>query len=107
MVLCVLGSAARSYMTSLNTTRVEGAELMASALRRPVGQALITVSNHVAALDDPLVVSALLPEGALQQPGSIRYEDWAMSDSWGCAGVASWADRVAPTFRQCHFRIFL
>ncbi|EFJ51950.1 hypothetical protein VOLCADRAFT_103147 [Volvox carteri f. nagariensis] len=72
-VLYLLGNAARTYMTNLNATRVEGMESMAAALQRPAGQALITVSNHVAALDDPLVVSALLPEGALERPESIRW----------------------------------
>ncbi len=36
---------------------------MEYALKRPKGQALITVCNHVAALDDPLVMSALIPPG--------------------------------------------
>lgn len=72
MVLLAVGSASRAYMTSLNTTSVEGGGHLAAALERPAGQALITVCNHVAALDDPLVVSALLPEAALQQPDKLR-----------------------------------
>ena len=38
-----------------------------------VGQALITVSNHVAALDDPLVTAALLPPGAFLSPRALRW----------------------------------
>ena len=41
--------------------------------RIAVLQALITVSNHVAALDDPLLTSALVPAGALLQPSALRW----------------------------------
>lgn len=37
------------------------------------GQALITVSNHVASLDDPLATAALLPLGALLRPSALRW----------------------------------
>ncbi|EIE23442.1 glycerol-3-phosphate 1-acyltransferase, partial [Coccomyxa subellipsoidea C-169] len=37
------------------------------------GQALITVSNHVASLDDPLATAALLPMGALLRPSALRW----------------------------------
>lgn len=36
-------------------------------------QALITVSNHVASLDDPLATAALLPAGALLRPSTLRW----------------------------------
>ncbi|GLC44447.1 hypothetical protein PLESTB_000468800 [Pleodorina starrii] len=91
-LLYLLGSAARAYMHTLNTTRVEGLDSMAAALQRPAGQALITVSNHVAALDDPLVVSALLPEGALDQPESIR---WTLCASDRCFRYQA----LVPLFR--------
>ncbi len=74
-VLYLVGSASRAYMTSLNTTTVHGGlDTLAAALRsRQPGQALVTVCNHVAALDDPLLVAALLPEGALEQPEQLRW----------------------------------
>lgn len=53
-------------------------------------QALITVSNHVAALDDPLVVSALLPPGALGRPRALR---WTM-----CATDRCFRTRAAAAF---------
>ena len=53
-------------------------------------QALITVSNHVAALDDPLVVSALLPPGALGRPQALR---WTM-----CATDRCFRTRAAAAF---------
>lgn len=74
-MLYLVGSASRAYMTSLNTTTVHGGlDTLAAALRsRQPGQALVTVCNHVAALDDPLLVAALLPEGALEQPDTLRW----------------------------------
>jgi len=53
-------------------------------------QALITVSNHVAALDDPLVVSALLPPGALGRPAALR---WTL-----CATDRCFRTRAAAAF---------
>ncbi|KAG2448338.1 hypothetical protein HYH02_006920 [Chlamydomonas schloesseri] len=92
MVLLAVGSAARAYMTGLNSTSVEGGGHLAAALERPAGQALITVCNHVAALDDPLVVSALLPEAALQQPDKLR---WTLCASDRCFRYAA----LVPLFR--------
>ncbi|KAG2442567.1 hypothetical protein HXX76_002653 [Chlamydomonas incerta] len=92
MVLLAVGSAARAYMTGLNSTSVEGGGHLATALERPAGQALITVCNHVAALDDPLVVSALLPEAALQQPDKLR---WTLCASDRCFRYAA----LVPLFR--------
>ncbi|KAG2499894.1 hypothetical protein HYH03_002182 [Edaphochlamys debaryana] len=91
-VLYVIGSAARAYMTGLNSTTVEGAGHLAQALERPSDQALITVCNHVAALDDPLVVAAMLPEQTLQQPEKLR---WTLCASDRCFRYAA----LVPLFR--------
>ena len=48
------------------------------------------MSNHVAALDDPLVVSALLPPGALGRPQALR---WTM-----CATDRCFRTRAAAAF---------
>jgi len=58
--------------------------------RARAAQALITVSNHVAALDDPLVVSALLPPGALGRPAAMR---WTL-----CATDRCFRTRAAAAF---------
>ena len=55
-----------------------------------VPQALITVSNHVAALDDPLLTAALVPAGALLQPSALR---WTL-----CATDRCFTSRAATTF---------
>lgn len=55
-----------------------------------VPQALITVSNHVAALDDPLLTAALVPAGALLQPSALR---WTL-----CATDRCFTSKAATTF---------
>jgi monolysocardiolipin acyltransferase len=60
-------------MHVLNSTEVQGAEVMDKALKRPQGQALITVCNHVAALDDPLVMATVIPKEHYLKPENIRY----------------------------------
>ncbi|MEW5301950.1 MAG: hypothetical protein WDW36_004773 [Sanguina aurantia] len=72
-VFYVVGHASRALLFNLNTTTVEGAENLHDALRRPAGQALVTVSNHIAALDDPLVVSAILEPESLSQTETVRW----------------------------------
>ncbi len=59
-------------MHGANTVHVSGGEHVRAALARPANQALITVCNHVAALDDPLIVASLLPPEVLDQPDRLR-----------------------------------
>ena len=53
-------------------------------------QALITVSNHVASLDDPLLTSALVPAGALLRPQALR---WTL-----CATDRCFTSKAATAF---------
>ena len=71
-IIYALASASRGFMHGLNTTSVMGGEVMEAALRCPEGQALITVCNHIAAMDDPLVMSAVIPPAFYSHPKSIR-----------------------------------
>lgn len=71
-VIYLVGNASRIYMQTLNTTTFSGLEHMEAALQRPTGQPLITVSNHVAAMDDPLVVSNVVPPQYLGKPEAMR-----------------------------------
>eukprot|EP00232_Nephroselmis_pyriformis_P029455 CAMPEP_0182852254 /NCGR_PEP_ID=MMETSP0034_2-20130328/68_1 /TAXON_ID=156128 /ORGANISM="Nephroselmis pyriformis, Strain CCMP717" /LENGTH=236 /DNA_ID=CAMNT_0024982957 /DNA_START=63 /DNA_END=770 /DNA_ORIENTATION=+ len=82
MLIGVLGTACKVLMTTLNTTRVEGQHHLTQALlHREEGQPLITVSNHVASIDDPLVVSAILPMETLMDAEAVR---WTMCASDRC-----------------------
>lgn len=75
-----------------NATRsfeVVGAEVMHDAvMAREPGQALITVSNHTAAIDDPFVISNLVPEAALRWPRADLLPATAPSDASETAAAA-------------------
>jgi len=74
LVVRSLGSASHAFMHRAVTTRIEGGDaLAAAALSRAPRVPLLTVSNHETALDDPLVVSALLPAHAFATPSSLRW----------------------------------
>lgn len=73
-VLTVLGGASRLWMHVLNDTKVEGSEILAAAVQsRAPGRGLLTVSNHVCALDDPLVVAAAMPALSLLNCTELRW----------------------------------
>lgn len=80
-LIYVLASASRSFMHSLNSTEVHNAQAMERALQRPSGQALITVCNHVAAMDDPLVLSTVVPPTLYSKAEHIR-----QAAGWGAEG---------------------
>lgn len=58
LVLAGVGGACKLFLTAGARTAIEGQERMAAALNREAGRGLITVSNHVGAVDDPLITSS-------------------------------------------------
>uniref|UniRef100_A0A061RWE6 Tafazzin family protein n=1 Tax=Tetraselmis sp. GSL018 TaxID=582737 RepID=A0A061RWE6_9CHLO len=81
LVLCSVSRVSRAFMLSLTNTKIHGADRLASALERPSSVPLITVSNHVAAIDDPMVLASALPLSALDDPHKVR---WTMCASDRC-----------------------
>lgn len=69
----MLAHASRGFMTRINNTVVEGGQHMEAALARESGRPLITVSNHVASMDDPLVMSTILPPSVYSSPEQLRW----------------------------------
>ncbi|RZB49380.1 Tafazzin isoform B [Glycine soja] len=68
----VLGNVCHVFMNGLN--QVYGLEKLHSALlHRPKGKPLLTVSNHVASMDDPLVIASLLPPSVLLDARNLRW----------------------------------
>ncbi|KAJ7555685.1 hypothetical protein O6H91_05G050700 [Diphasiastrum complanatum] len=69
-----LGNVCYVFMHGLNRTEVYGAEKLQNAiLKRSSCQGLVTVSNHVASMDDPLVLSSLLSPRLLADATSLRW----------------------------------
>ncbi|KAG6427313.1 hypothetical protein SASPL_111555 [Salvia splendens] len=78
----VLGNVCHVFMHGLNRVQIFGAEnLQQVVLHRPENKSLITVSNHVASMDDPLVISSLLPPSMLFDANGLR---WTLCASDRC-----------------------
>lgn len=78
----VLGNVCHVFMNGLNRVQVYGLEKLHDALlRRPKEKPLITVSNHVASVDDPFVIAALLPPRILYDAQNLR---WTLCASDRC-----------------------
>ncbi|KAF5746731.1 hypothetical protein HS088_TW06G00905 [Tripterygium wilfordii] len=70
----VLGNMCHVFMHGLNRVQVFGIEKLHDALlHRPKNKPLITVSNHVASVDDPFVIASLLPPRVLLDAQSLRW----------------------------------
>lgn len=70
----VIGNVCYVFMHGLNRVQVYGAEKLQTALlERPQAKPLITVSNHVASVDDPFVVASLLPPNVLLDARNLRW----------------------------------
>ncbi|KAE8706441.1 Detected protein of confused Function [Hibiscus syriacus] len=62
------------FMNGLNRVQVYGLENLHDALlNRPKNKPLITVSNHVASVDDPFVIAALFPPRVLINSQNLRW----------------------------------
>ncbi|KAJ4967950.1 hypothetical protein NE237_014651 [Protea cynaroides] len=90
----VLGNVCHVFMHGLNHIQIYGAEKLHQALRqRPEGKPLITVSNHVASMDDPLVIASLLRPSFMLDANSLR---WTL-----CATDRCFKNPVTSAFFQC------
>lgn len=70
----VLGNVCHVFMHGLNRVQIYGAEKLHQVLEnRMENKPLITVSNHVAAMDDPLVIAALLPPSVMLDAQNLRW----------------------------------
>ncbi|XP_058076717.1 uncharacterized protein LOC131225243 [Magnolia sinica] len=90
----ILGNACHVFMHGLNRVQIYGAEKLHQALlQRSEGKPLITVSNHVAAVDDPFVIASLLPPSVLLDANSLR---WTL-----CATDRCFSNPVTSAFFRC------
>ncbi|KAI6684931.1 hypothetical protein NL676_030844 [Syzygium grande] len=70
----VLGNMCHVFMHGLNRVQVYGVEKLHDALlHRPKNKSLLTVSNHVASVDDPFVIASLLPPSVLLDAQNLRW----------------------------------
>ncbi|EEF49883.1 taz protein, putative [Ricinus communis] len=70
----LIGNMCYVFMNGLNRVQVYGLEKLHDALlHRPRNKPLLTVSNHVASVDDPFVIASLLPPGVLMDAQNLRW----------------------------------
>lgn len=103
----VLAQASRCVMQTLNTTVVQGAEHMDAAFSRESGVPLITVCNHVASIDDPLVMSTVVPPQLLTQPNKLRCGSLCQLASQSAQPVssASQSGQRLGRRKMCHHKL--
>ncbi|MQL97971.1 hypothetical protein Taro_030677 [Colocasia esculenta] len=90
----VIGNACHVFMHGLNHVQIYGAEKLHTALsERPKGKPLLTVSNHVASVDDPFVIASLLPPNLLLDAHNLR---WTL-----CATDRCFRNSVLSAFFRC------
>ncbi|KAK8960800.1 N-acylphosphatidylethanolamine synthase [Platanthera guangdongensis] len=81
-------------MHGLNHIQIYGVEkLHCALLDRPQGKPLLTVSNHVASVDDPLVIASLLPPSVMLDASNIR---WTL-----CATDRCFKNAALSAFFRC------
>ncbi|KAL5222991.1 hypothetical protein ABZP36_027704 [Zizania latifolia] len=87
----LIGNACHVFMHGLNSVQIYGAEKLQQALQeRPKGKPLLTVSNHVAAMDDPFVIASILPPSVMLEAQKLR---WTL-----CATDRCFTNPILSTF---------
>ncbi|KAJ7977936.1 Tafazzin family protein [Quillaja saponaria] len=87
----VLGNVCHVFMHGLNRVQVYGVvKLHEALLHRPKDRPLLTVSNHVASVDDPFVTASLLPPRVLFDAQNLR---WTL-----CASDRCFKNPITSTF---------
>lgn len=82
LVIGAVGFSGRAWLTVFNRFEAHGTEHLLRALHeRPAGTPLMTVSNHVAALDDPFIPSTLVPAERLLTADRMR---WTLCAAENC-----------------------
>ncbi|KAH9615163.1 hypothetical protein KSS87_014849 [Heliosperma pusillum] len=74
MAVPIFGNVCYVFMHGLNRVQIYGAEKLVDAVKRKSkDKPLVTVSNHVASIDDPLVIASLLPPRVLMDAQNLRW----------------------------------
>ena len=74
----LVGSACRAFVRGANRLELHDAHHLHASLQRPEGTALLSVSNHIATIDDPHLLASIVPFRTLMRGGSDM--------RWGACG---------------------
>ncbi|KAK3264365.1 hypothetical protein CYMTET_26888 [Cymbomonas tetramitiformis] len=96
ITLGIIGAVSQLWLTCVNTVNIKHHNRFLEAVTlRPAGQGLITVANHASTLDDPALISAMLPLSFLWSESQHEKNRWTM-----CAREICFKN----AFLDCFFR---
>lgn len=93
--ISTVGTVARVFIRNTNRLTMHDSHHLDAALARPPGTALLSVSNHIATVDDPHLLSAIVPYSVLLRGGSSMR--WGVCASDVCFRPGSWLNKFADS----------
>ena len=103
LTMGTVGAVCRTFMRGQGALTVHDEHHLRAGLARPAGVAMLSVSNHIATVDDPHLLASIVPPSTLVRPGAMR---WGVCAHDVCFRPGSllqrWADsaQVLPV-RSC------
>merc|ERR1712137_1050855 len=71
--IAAFGGAARVFVRGANRLTIHDGHHLENVLSRPAGTGLLSVSNHIATMDDPGLLAAIVPLGTLLSASRMRW----------------------------------
>ena len=94
LAIGVIGSACRLLIRGANKLTLHDAHHFEESLRRPAGTALLSVSNHIATVDDPHLLASIVPLSTLLLHGASEMR-WGVCGDDVCFRPGTWLCRFA------------
>lgn len=94
LTIGTVGTLCRAFILGLNRMTLHDEHHLRTALDRPKGTALLSVSNHIATIDDPHLLSSIVPYGTLWRGSEMR---WGVCASDVCFRDGSILKRLADS----------
>mmetsp|Transcript_17940 Transcript_17940/g.45885 ORF Transcript_17940/g.45885 Transcript_17940/m.45885 type:complete len:329 (-) Transcript_17940:299-1285(-) len=93
LAIGTVGLLCRAFLRGMNNMTVHDSHHLDHALARPKGAALLSVSNHIATIDDPHLLTSIVPYGTLLRGASEMR--WGVCASDVCFRPGSLLERLA------------
>ena len=95
------GSLCRLVLRGGNHVTLHGEHHLEAALRRPNGKAMLSVSNHIATVDDPHLLSSIVPYSTLLRVQEMR---WGVCGDDVCFRPGTWLCKFADAAKVLPIR---
>ena len=73
LTMGTVGAVCRTFMRGQGALTVHDEHHLRAGLARPAGVAMLSVSNHIATVDDPHLLASIVPPSTLVRPGAMRW----------------------------------